>query len=100
MVIMTDRTQVEQILMNLVTYARDAMTDSRILKIETKQVIFGSDFIKSHGFGKPGNFALLSVSDTGFGMDGATREHIFEPFFTTKEVGKGTGLGLSTVYGS
>jgi PAS domain S-box-containing protein len=99
MIIISDRTQIEQILMNLVTNARDAMGDRRILTIETKPVEIGTHFIKAHGFGKPGSFALLSVSDTGCGMDEATREHIFEPFFTTKEVGKGTGLGLSTVYG-
>jgi len=98
-VVMCDRTQVEQILMNLVTNARDAMTDRRILTIETKRVEIGADFIKSHGFGKRGDYVLLSVSDTGSGMDEVTQEHMFEPFFTTKEVGKGTGLGLSTVYG-
>jgi len=98
-VVMCDRTQIEQVLMNLVTNARDAMTDRRILTIETKRVEIGADFIKSHGFEKQGNYALLSVSDTGSGMDEVIREHMFEPFFTTKEVGKGTGLGLSTVYG-
>jgi PAS domain S-box-containing protein len=97
--IMADPTQIDQILFNLVTNARDAMPKGGSLIIETKIMTLDSTFIGVHGFGQPGKYALLSVSDTGVGMDGAVKEHIFDPFFTTKEAGKGTGLGLSTVYG-
>ena len=97
--IMTDITQVDQIILNLATNARDAMPNGGKLIIETDRVTFDQSFIKAHGFGKPGEYVLISVSDTGIGMDKKTKEKIFEPFFTTKEVGKGTGLGLSTVYG-
>lgn len=69
------------------------------LLIETRREKIDKMFIKSHGYGEPGEYALISVSDSGAGMDEATREKVFEPFFTTKEVGKGTGLGLSIVYG-
>jgi PAS domain S-box-containing protein len=97
--IMTDITQIDQVLLNLAANARDAMPNGGKLMIETERVTFDQSFIKAHGFGKPGEFVLVSVSDTGIGMDKKTKEKIFEPFFTTKEVGKGTGLGLSTVYG-
>ncbi len=98
-IVMADRTQIEQVLINLVTNARDAMTDKRVLAVETGSAVVDNSFITRHGYGRPGNYAMLSVSDTGHGMDESTMEHIFEPFFTTKETGKGTGLGLSTVYG-
>jgi|WetSurMetagenome_2_1015567.scaffolds.fasta_scaffold12367_4 PAS domain S-box-containing protein len=98
-VILADKTQIDQILFNLVTNARDAMPHGGILSIKTVPVELDEVFILSHGFGEPGRYALLSISDTGTGMNEATREKIFDPFFTTKEVGKGTGLGLSTVYG-
>jgi CheY-like chemotaxis protein len=98
-VIMADATHIDQILFNLATNARDAMPKGGILAIETGLVEFDSEFIQSHGFGEPGKYALLSVSDTGTGMDEKTKAQMFDPFFTTKEVGKGTGLGLSTAYG-
>jgi len=91
--------QIEQVLMNLVTNARDAMPEGGFLSIETSRIILDPDFIKVHGYGKPGAYALLSIADTGMGMDEKTRERIFDPFFTTKETGKGTGLGLSIAYG-
>jgi two-component system cell cycle sensor histidine kinase/response regulator CckA len=98
-VIMADATQIDQILFNLATNARDAMQKGGILTIETRLIEFDTEFVHSHGFGKPGKYALLSISDTGTGIDETIKATIFDPFFTTKEVGKGTGLGLSTVYG-
>ncbi len=94
-----DVAQIGQVLMNLATNARDAMPHGGILSIATRRARIGKDFIKTHGFGKAGEYVRLSVSDTGIGMERQTLEHIFEPFFTTKEVGKGTGLGLASAYG-
>jgi PAS domain S-box-containing protein len=97
--ILTDTTQMNQILLNLATNARDAMPQGGTLTIETKAVKLGKDFYFFHGKGESGKYIRISVSDTGHGMDDKTKEQIFNPFFTTKGVGKGTGLGLSIVYG-
>jgi PAS domain S-box-containing protein len=97
--VMADAGQIEQVMMNLATNARDAMPEGGQLSIETEVVEIDDKFIKMHGFGNPGMYALISETDTGEGMDDKTRERIFEPFYTTKDVGKGTGLGLSIVYG-
>jgi signal transduction histidine kinase/CheY-like chemotaxis protein len=97
--VMADAGQIEQVLMNLATNARDAMPDGGRLYIETDQVVFDEETARRHDFGKPGRYAMISVSDTGAGMDETVRERIFDPFFTTKEVGKGTGLGLAMTYG-
>ncbi|MEI6305936.1 MAG: PAS domain S-box protein [Deltaproteobacteria bacterium] len=91
--------QIEQLLINLVTNARDAMPKGGDLSITTDFKYIDDHFISANGFGEQGSYALITVSDTGKGMDQATLEKIFEPFFTTKEVGKGTGLGLAMVYG-
>ncbi len=99
LIVMADSGQIEQVLMNLATNARDAMPKGGLLTIGTETLDIDEEFIKEHGFGNEGEYALISLTDTGAGMDRETREKIFEPFFTTKEVGKGTGLGLSMVYG-
>ena len=94
-----DEGNIEQVIMNLVVNARDAMPQGGTITIRTQNVHIDEEYCKTHKDARPGAFACLSITDTGTGMDPGTMEHIFEPFFTTKEVGKGTGLGLSVVYG-
>ncbi len=91
--------QIDQILMNLAVNASDAMPDGGRLTIKTNNIVLDDEFCSSYPDTKPGRYALITVSDTGSGMDKETVSHIFEPFFTTKEPGKGTGLGLAVVYG-
>lgn len=99
LIIIADSMQIEQCLINLAVNARDAMPCGGLLQIAAERLELDADFVRVHGYGIPGRYALLTVSDSGEGMDAEIQKRIFEPFFTTKEVGKGTGLGLSMVYG-
>ncbi len=91
--------QLEQVLLNLATNARDAMPGGGTFNVATSRIELDAEFIAEHGYGTTGSYALLSVSDSGMGMSEETRRRVFEPFFTTKEVGRGTGLGLAVTYG-
>jgi len=94
-----DKGQIEQVLTNLVANARDAMPTGGELNVSTQLSALDESFIRMHGYGTPGSYALVTMTDNGHGMDEKTCKRIFDPFFTTKEVGKGTGLGLAIVYG-
>ncbi len=98
-VIIADKGQIEQVIINLVANARDSMPKGGTISIATESVNLDTDYAQRNGLQKSGNYALLTVSDTGTGMDQNTMKKIFEPFFTTKGEGKGTGLGLSIIYG-
>lgn len=94
-----DASQIEQVLINLATNARDAMPRGGSLMLETSFQEITDSFQHAHGYAKPGPYACITVSDTGYGISEENRSKIFEPFFTTKEIGKGTGLGMAIAYG-
>jgi signal transduction histidine kinase len=97
--VVADSSQIDQVITNLVTNARDAMADGGDLAIRTGVMEMTEDWVDAHGQGAVGGYAMVSVTDNGTGMDEGTKAHILDPFFTTKEVGKGSGLGLAIVYG-
>ena len=99
MMVLADPAQIEQVVLNLVINARDAMPGGGRLMVRLDELELDESGALAHVEGKAGSYARISVADTGTGIDAATRARLFEPFFTTKEQGKGTGLGLSIVYG-
>jgi PAS domain S-box-containing protein len=99
LIVLADGGQIEQVLINLATNARDAMPEGGRLTISTEPGELDEEYVAGYGYGKPGRYALLTVTDTGQGMDAETQKKIFEPFFTTKGVSEGTGLGLAISYG-
>ncbi len=96
--VMADKSQVDQILFNLVANARDAMPRGGTLTIETDTLDMDDSFIRAHGFGARGRYVVIKISDTGTGFDDEIKNNVFDPFFTTKDAGKGTGLGLAIAY--
>jgi PAS domain S-box-containing protein len=99
LMVQADPGQIEQVIINMATNAKDAMPKGGSFTIEVSPFTIDQDFTTHHGYGKPGKYGQITFTDTGNGMDKATQEKIFEPFFTTKEKGKGTGLGMSIVHG-
>jgi len=99
LVVLADVSQLEQVLVNLATNARDAMPDGGTLTMKTSQTIIDRDFCRSHGYGEPGEYAVITVEDTGLGIPKEIQQKIFDPFYTTKDTGKGTGLGLAIAWG-
>ncbi len=99
LIVLADEGQIEQVLINLATNAKDAMPEGGRLTISTSLEELDEAYVAAYGYGKPGRYALIEVADTGQGMNEATRQKIFEPFFTTKGIGEGTGLGLAICYG-
>jgi PAS domain S-box-containing protein len=97
--VLADVGQIEQVLLNLTTNARDSMPSGGTINITSQHSELDQTFRKAHGYGEPGEYALITFADTGEGMEESVRQRVFEPFFTTKELGKGTGLGLSVCYG-
>ncbi|MDD2850452.1 MAG: PAS domain S-box protein [Desulfuromonadaceae bacterium] len=97
--VLADSGQIEQVLMNLATNARDVLPQGGAIVVTTEEITIETDFVIANGFGSPGRYALLTFRDNGNGMGPDVVKHIFDPFYTTKELGKGTGLGLSIVYG-
>jgi len=99
LVVMAEPSQFEQVLVNLATNARDAMSDGGELSIKTEQIEIDQNFCQTYGYGQPGLHALITVTDSGIGIPKEIQQKIFDPFFTTKDTGKGTGLGLAMVWG-
>jgi len=99
LIVEADAGQIEQVLMNLASNAKDAMPEGGCLTIASRLQEIDDEYVAAYGYGKPGTYALITVADTGHGMDAKTQKNIFEPFFTTKGVGEGTGLGLAISYG-